>query len=342
MSLHRLLLLAAVASLLAAPSVGQLALNADTPKLSSLAFGWVSMSGVDPTLDAMASFAPTMLGIREAGYSLGGEVATGTFSFSGFDVDSGWQSAQTNLGPGVLRLVHYRFNSNTAEVAGMQLPPIVPPGTPPLLLNTFGDSVEVSYAQRIGTTGVGISLVPTDSATISVYQGGATMATGKSKTDYGYRVGAVAPLKGAPNVRVGANFSYQKDESTLTPNAAHPLVVLSGAVPDTDRYITRAYTLGASSRLAPRTTVYGSYQKIFGKGGSMDREAELIWFGVTQQLSDAVAVRANYLDGGLNVGLSCRTPIGLLIAAYTNKALLNAKDVLGTGDSLFVGIDIAR
>ncbi|HOS42969.1 MAG TPA: hypothetical protein PK794_04690, partial [Armatimonadota bacterium] len=78
MSLHRLLLLAAVASLLAAPSVGQLALNADTPKLSSLAFGWVSMSGVDPTLDAMASFAPTMLGIREAGYSLGGEVATGT------------------------------------------------------------------------------------------------------------------------------------------------------------------------------------------------------------------------------------------------------------------------
>ncbi|OPZ82910.1 MAG: hypothetical protein BWY76_02534 [bacterium ADurb.Bin429] len=341
MSLHRLLLLAAFASLLAASSFGQ-GLNADLPKLSSMAFGWVSMSGVDPTLDAMASFAPTMLGIREAGYFMGGEAATGTFSFSGFDIDSGWESAQTNLGPGVFRLAHYGFSSNTAEVAGMALPPGVPPGTPPLLLNTYGDSIEVSYAQRLGNTGVGISLVPSDSATVSIYQGGATVAAGKSKTDYGYRIGAVAPLKGAPNVRVGANFSYQKDESSLTPNAAHPLVIATGAVPDSGRYITRAYTIGASGNVAPRTTVYGSYQKIFGKGGSMDREAELVWFGVTQQLTNTVAVRANYLDGGLNVGVTCRTPVGLLIAAYTNKALTNAKDVLGDGDSLFVGIDIAK
>ncbi len=329
MSLTRLLVLCTVFVALAVPTFAQVP-GPELAKMSNLAFGWVSMSGVDPTLDAMASFAPTMLGIREAGFTTGGEVATGTFSFGDFDIDSGWESAQTNLGPGVMRAVHYGFQTNTAAVLGI----------PGVLVQTQGDSIELSYAQRIGTTGLGLSIVPQDSSSLHLSQGGVQVVQGKSKTDYGFRVGAVTPLKGKHQVRVGANYSYQKDGSDVS---LHPaLTGAAGWTTLSEKFVTRAATVGASGQLSARTTVYGSYQKIFAKGGSLDREDELIWFGVTQKLTDTVNVRANYLDGGLNVGFTWRTPVGMFIAAYTNKALTSAKDILGDGDAIFVGVDLAR
>ncbi len=343
MSLQRFSLLLA-ALLLAIPIFGQATLNADLPKMSNLAFGWVAMSGVDPSLDALASFAPTMLGLRDAGYGIGSEVATGTFSFGDFDVDSGWESGLINLGPGVFRVAHYDFRSNTAQVAGIALPPGMPPGTPPLLAQTDGESLELSYAQRIGKTSYGISVIPADSTGITILQGGFPVATGKSKADYGYRLGFVTPVERRHDIRLGVNYSYQKDQATLTPNPLHPLVIATGAVPTADTYRTQCYTVGASGKLTARTQLYGAYQKIVGKGSAMgfDRDSEQIWFGVNQSLTSILNLRVNYLQKGINVGLTCRTPVGLLIAAYTNKALVNANDVLGKGDALFVGIDIAK
>lgn len=341
---HRIVLLAAAFVLLAIPTFGQ-ALNADLPKMSNMAFGWVSMSGVDPSLDALASFAPTMLALRENGYGVGSEEATGTFSFGGFDVDSGWESGLVTLGPGVFRVAHYDFKSNTAQVAGIALPPVVPPGTPPLLVQTEGESLELSYAQRIGRTGYGISIIPADSTYVAIQEAGFPVASGKSKTDFGYRLGFVTPIETRHQVRLGVNYSYQKDHATLTPNPLHPLIIALGGVPQTtDTYRTQCYTVGASGKLFPRTQLYGAYQKIIGKGSLMgfDRDSEQIWFGVNQSLTDILNLRVNYLQKGLNVGLTCRTPIGLLIAAYTNKALVNANDILGKGDALFVGIDIAK
>lgn len=340
MSQQRILVMLAVIFMLTVPNFGQ-ALNADLPKMSNLAFGWVSMSGVDPTLDALASFAPTMLGLRDAGYNVGSESADGVFTFSEFKLNSSWESALTAVGPGVLRVVHYGFHSNTAPVVGMALPPGLPPGTPPLLFQTQGDSIELSYAQRVGPASVGLSVVPQDSTFIAMSQGGASAATGKTDTDYGYRLGVMTPLERKHDLRLGANFSYQKDNSSLTTNPLHPLVIAVGAVPQNGSFITHCSTVGLSGKLTSSTSLYGSYQKIYSKGNSLDRSAELIWFGVTQRVTSTFNVRVNYLEHGLNVGFSLRTPVGMLIAAYTDKALTNAKDVLGSGHDLFVGMDIA-
>jgi hypothetical protein len=336
---QRILLVFAVSFVLAASCFAQ-ALDSTLPKSSNLAFGWVSMSGIDPTLDAPASFAPTMVGLREMGYGMAGEFATGTFTFGKLDVDSGWQSAQANLGPGVVRLVHYNFRSNTEQAAGVALPPTMPAGTPPLLVHTSGDSIELSYGQRVKNTYVGVSVIPQDSTDVSVLQGGATVAEGTSKAGYGARAGFVTPVRGS--LRVGANYSWQKDSARLTPNPAHPLVVMTGVPATRGDYTTRCATAGFSGKPFARTTVYGSYQKIFANGDFMNRDAENIWFGVAQQLTKTVTVRANYLQKGFNAGFTVRTPIGLLIAAYTDKSLTNAKDVLGSGHALFVGIDLAK
>lgn len=62
----------------------------ELPKLSNLTFGWVSMSGVDPTLEMLTSFAPTTMALRDAGYRTGGEAVTGRIERRSWCLSGGW------------------------------------------------------------------------------------------------------------------------------------------------------------------------------------------------------------------------------------------------------------
>jgi len=300
------------------------------PKMSNLAFGWVSMSGVDPTLEMLTSFAPASMALRDAGYRTGGEAVTGQFDYSGFLINENFQSAMTALGPGVLRICHYGYDSNTAAVPGIPLPGV--------LANTNGEAVELSYAQRVGTTILGLSVIPEDSSYIALTGGGQPLVTGNSHTDYGARVGAIFQLP--KNLRLGCDYSYQKDHSTTTMSPA----ITGIPVPVTveDRYLTRCLTLGASKKVLPRTQVYGAYQEIIATGGALgDKIGDQRWLGVQQDLSNTFAIRVNYLEHGLNFSTQWRSPIGMLNVAYTHNALVNAKSMLGDGDAAFVSLAMA-
>lgn len=331
MKYRTLLMSLLVLGLLAAPVLAQLP-GPDLPKLSNLTFGWVSMSGVDPTLEMLTSFAPTSMALRDAGYHTGGEMVSGRMSFSDLDVNVNFESAMTALGPGLLRLCRYSYESNQATIKGM----------PAMPASTSGDSIELSYAQHVGPATIGISLVPQDSTDIAMFGGGQKMIDGTLRTDYGARAGAVIRLP--HTIRLGVDYSYQKDSGTLSVNPAlvNPLLAGNPWIESKDDFITRCGTIGASIKVRPKTTVYTAYQNILATGKTLGhRNADLVWGGVTQELATGLSVRANYLDGGGNYSVQWRSPIGIVNIAYTHKALMNAHDILGNGDAVFGALALA-
>jgi len=328
--MNRYALTAILPGLLALASLaGAQAPGPDLAKMSNLAFGWVSMSGVDPTLEMLTSFAPNAIALRDAGYRTGGEAVTGEMTFSDLEVSADFASAMVECGPGLLRICHFQYDSNLASIAGM-------PGIP---ARTNGESVEISYAQHVGAhTTLGVSVIPQDSSRVNMVMSGVNMVESESKTDYGARAGAVVSLP--HDVKLGFDYSYQRDSGTTRLNplltSAPDWIELQGD------FITRCNTVGLSKKLGEKTTVYTAYQNITATGLSTgDRAADLVWLGVTQNFTKDFAVRANYLDGGGNYSIMWRSPIGVLNLAYTHGALLNAKDILGTGDAAFASLAIA-
>ncbi|MHB9130164.1 MAG: hypothetical protein ACYDBB_03620 [Armatimonadota bacterium] len=329
-----LLTLLSVFLAVAMPTTAQMALpGPELPKLSNLAFGWVSMSGVDPTLGMLTSFAPAMIVVQDNGLHTAGEAVVGQFNFGDFNVTSNFESAITSYGPGLLRISHYGYKSNTQEIPGL--------GLPGILVNTGGDAIEVSYAQHVGKKGtIGVSWVPQDSSRIGLQSDGLNLIRGDTSTNFGARIGGILAV--SPSVKLGADFSYQEDTATIRYN---PLLFDDGADPDPANwiavdgdFITRCGTIGGSWQVTPRTLVYGSLQEILATGeDDYRRVATLRWFGVQQNLTKNFAVRANYLGGGGNFSVQWVTKFGIINAAYTHRALLNARDVLGVGNSAFVG-----
>lgn len=325
---NRLYLFAAVICLCAMTAWTQAPPGPELAKMSNLAFGWVSMSGVDPTLEMLTSFAPATMALRDAGYRTGGEAVAGRFTFGDLSVDSTFQSAMTSLGPGVLRLCHYAYSSNTAAIYGI----------PGMLGQTEGDAVEISYAQHVGKATLGFSLIPKDSSSVTLSNQGMTLVESESTTDYGLRGGAILRLN--DHVRLGYEYSYQEDsgKTSLSP-------LLTGAPVWLDSegdFITRCSTLGLSGRIGPKTMAYASYQEILATGSTLDRRlAKQRWAGVQHNFTDNFALRANYLEGGQNYSLQYKSPYGLVNLAYTHKALMNARDILGTGDAAFASLALA-
>lgn len=300
-------------------------------KFSNLTFGWVSMSGVDPTLPMLTSFAPPMIALRDAGYHTGGEGVMGVLSFGDLDVKSNFQSAMTACGPGIVRISHYAYDSNTAGLSSLQ------GALPGSVVDTDGDAIELSYAQHIGRGTLGVSLVPKDSSSAQLTLGGMSMVDAKTETDWGGRVGFIAPV--AKQLHLGADFSYQRDAQTGQINTMLMGAPAPAYVPANGSYATRCTSIGMSWQARPSTLAYGSYQFIRATGTTMTpRDAELIWFGVQQDISKRAALRVNYLDGGLNLSMQLRTAIGIANLAYTHKALMNARDILGEGDAAFIAL----
>jgi predicted porin len=204
---------------------------------------------------------------------------------------------------------------------------------------TNGEAIEVSYAQHVGkNASIGFSLVPKDSSSVTMVLSGQNMVESETKTDYGIRGGAVITLPG--KVKFGFNYSYQHDKGTTRLN---PL--LTGA-PDwvelQGTFNTRCTTVGLSKQVTPKALVYGSYQNITAAGLSTGtRKADMVRAGVMYNLTKNFAVRANYVDGGENYSFMYRSSVGILNVAYTHKALINAEDILGTGDAAFVALAVA-
>lgn len=301
----------------------------DLAELSNVAFGWVSMSGSDPTLEMLTSFAPTAMALRDADYSVGGEAVTGGFQFGDLEVTSTFGSVMASLGPGLLRVCEYKYDSNTANIAGL-------PGMP---ARTDGEAVEISYAQHVGKNAtVGFSLIPQDTSTVTMVMDGQTMIESESKTDYGLRGGAVVKLPG--EMKFGVNYSYQHDKGKTR---VSPL--LTGApdwIETKGTFHTRCATVGLSKQVTPKTLVYGAYQNIAVSGLSTGtRKSDQVRIGVQHHLTKNFAVRANYADGGANYSIMYQSPIGIVNVAYTNKALYDAQDILGTGDAGFVSLAVA-
>ena len=307
-------------------------LGPDLPKLSNLAFGWVSMSGLDPTLDMLTSFAPASLALRDNGYRTGGEAVAGHFDYSGFDVDSEFQSAMTAMGPGLFRICHYAYDSNVAPVIGIQIPSLS------TNTQTDGEAVELSYAQHVGKATVGVSVIPEDSSTVNLSMHGQNLVNGESTTDYGARAGVILPV--AENIRLGGEYSYQKD--TGVTRVSPMLTGAPGWVESSGSFLTRAATIGASAKLRPTTQVYSAYQDIVATGSTLGhRVGDQWWLGVQQDLSKTLAVRANYLERGENFSVQWRSPFGLMNIAYTHNALMNAESILGQGDAEFISLALA-
>ena len=317
---------------LASISSAQLASGADLAELSNLTFGWVSMSGVDPTLDMLTSFAPTTLALRDAGYRTGGETVTGEFNFGDLNVQSDFASVMTSVGPGMLRVCHYNYDSNLANIVGL-------PGMP---ARTEGEAIEVSYAQRVGEhVTLGLSVVPKDSSSVDMVTEGMTLVESETKTDYGARAGAVINLP--HDAKLGFDYSYQNGNSTTKYN---PLLLQlppeAGWQAVSGNFITRCGTLGFSKKFGSATTGYCAYQNILATGDGLGRRnADLVWAGVQQEVAKNLAVRVNYLDGGQNYSIQWRSPIGILNVAYTHHALVNAKEILGYGDAAFAALAVA-
>ena len=332
-----LLLSCLSAMLLTLPAFAQLSAP-NLPELSVLTFGWASMSGIDPTLDMFTAFAPTMIGLQDAGYRSGAEAVAGQFAFSGFHVDSNFESAIATAGPGLLRVAHYGYKSNQAALAG-EASLGLPPDT---LARTNGDAIELSYAQRCKDVVLGASLVPQDNAGVSLSgpslaQGGIASITGNANEAFGWRVGGTGQLP--KNIRIGADYSYQRSTSTALINMVDPEIPPIAQSAD---FINRVSTVGASWRACPNTLLYAAYQDILSTGSNQSRRhATNTWFGVQQNVSPKLVVRANYLSGGQNFSFTWQSPVGLITAAYTHKALTNAQDVLGSGDAFFGGVAFA-
>lgn len=301
----------------------------DLAKLSNVAFGWVSMSGADPTLDMLTSFAPTAMALRDAGYKTGGEAVTGGFQFGDLDVTSNFGSAMTSAGPGLLRICEYKYDSNLANIAGI-------PGMP---ARTDGQAVEISYSQHAGkNTTVGLSFVPQDTSTVTMVMAGQNMVESETKTDYGLRGGAVIKLPG--QTKVGINYSYQHDKGKTRVN---PLLTSAPDWIETKgTFNTRCATVGLSKQVTPKTLVYGAYQNIAVSGLSAGtRKSDQVRLGVMYNVTKNFAVRANYADGGQNYSIMYQSPIGIVNVAYTSKALYDAQDILGTGNAAFVSLALA-
>jgi len=323
------LALALLGTLALASLAGAQAPGPDLAKLSNLAFGWVSMSGVDPTLDMLTSFAPNSMALRDAGYRSGGEMVTGQFTFSDLEVTSEFASAMASCGPGLLRICQFKYDSNLANIVGL-------PGMP---ARTNGEAIEVSYAQHVGKhTTLGFSVVPKDSSSVDMVLGGQNMVESESQVDYGARAGAVIDLP--HDVKFGFDYSYQRDHGTTRLNplltSAPDWIELQGD------FITRCSTVGFSKKLDAKTTVYTSFQNITATGLSTgSKSADLVWIGVTRNFTKNFAIRANYLDGGGNYSIMWRSPIGIVNLAYTHDALKNAEEILGSGDAAFAALAIA-
>lgn len=312
---------------LAVPCLAQ-APGAELPKLSNLAFGWVSMSGVDPTIDTLTSFAPNMLCLQDNGFAKGGEAATGGLVFNDLEVTYNIESAMAKVGPGQLRLVHYGFDSNDAEI----------PGLPGMQTSTSGDALELSYAQRFGNIAAGVSLVPQDETTITLANGGMTLAEGTVDDSLGGRAGMIAYLP--HGVRLGANYSYQSDTGTMRLSPA-----ATGA-PDwitlQDDFITRCSTYGASWQATKKTQFYGAYQIITATGGNIGKRRETNeWFGMRHQLTPSLTLATNYLERSPNLMLGYRSKYGLITAAWTEKAIPAARSFLGEGYGAFISLSAA-
>ena len=319
-----LLVLTLVVGIAVSGNVSAQSPSPSLPIMSDMAFGWVSMSGVDPTLDLLTSFAPTMLCVHDAGYQTGGEYTEGVFTFGKFTVVENFQSVITDVGGGALRISHYGYTSNSAEL----------PGIPGAKVQTNGDSIDMSYAQRFGKTTLGVTVIPQDNADIQMNASGLAI-TGTAATDIGARLGAVQQLTN--KVRVGLEYSYQKDTATL--QLPVPLVptptTLSG------HYLVRCGTAGASWQITTSTKTYVAYQRLLGTGPDFLREGNQTWCGVSQNITKSLSVSANYFGGGQNCFISYRSKYGVFNIAYTHDALNSARDFLGHGNALFAGIDLA-
>jgi hypothetical protein len=344
-------------------SHAQIALDPSLPKLTNVTFGWVSASGVDPTLPLVNGFAPTMLALKDAGYTAGTEIDYGVFSFNDLTVNADIVSGLINIGPGTARLSRFSFASNNAPLTIMQTALNAGVET-----NTDGEAYELSYAQKVYKYGtqVGVSYIPRDVSTVNILlpanniQPTDTMwAHGEMRTDWGVRVGAVQPLP--YNISVGANYSYQMDRSYLNLESALVTHMTSGA--DTAgkqmeaQNITRCGTVGASWQALPNTTVYAAIQQIITSSDmGYKRKAELPWFGVQQSIGEKwlaklntvdggftknIMVRANSLDSGMNLMGTWVTKAGALTVSYTNGAVRSAKSELGHGNALIGGVNLA-
>ncbi len=265
------------------------------PVLSAVTFGWVSMSGIDPTSTAFSYFAPTMQGVTNAGYHYGFEGADGQFDFSGFHVDSNFESALMSLGSGTVRISRFAFQSNVgALVNGAALG--IPAGA---LTKTRGEAYEVAYAQDFGCITLGASVVPEDNADIRLSEGGTSLITGNVQNKFGGRFGTIVHLGKA--LRVGADYSYQDDRGNVLLN---PILVpgVAGWVPQSDDFLVRAGTVGAGWKVFPGTMLAFSYQYLLVKEDESTFRDHTYQqcASVQQNLTKNFTGQVVYISGGLS------------------------------------------
>lgn len=298
-------------------------------KLGNMAFGWISTSGSETTADTLSKYAAQSIVLKDRDKKVAVEIYNGTFSFSGFDVDTNTQSVLMDAGPGVVRIARKSFGSNVHPLQGLP--------TLPVKLN--GEAYELSYAQRFGDTSVGISIVPKDNTALHASSGSTTLIKGWARSDKGARLGVVQRLP--HGVRLGVDYSYQEfdTEAVLSP-------AFTGApapITQTEKFLQRCISYGASWQANPKTTLYLTEWDILDTGSVYQkRESNVTLAGVKYAFTPNINATLNSHNGRPNVHVNWITRNGIVQFDYTDGAIPTAQDLLGHGHSLFVGLTVMK
>lgn len=298
-------------------------------KLGNMAFGWVSTSGSETTADTLSKYAAQTVVLKDRGKKLAVELYNGTFSYSGFDVDTNTQSVLLDVGPGVARIARKSFGSNIHPLKNLP--------TLPVKLN--GEAYELSYAQRFGDTAVGVSIIPKDNTAMHATVGATTLIKGWARSGTGARIGVVQRLP--HGVRLGVDYAYQEfdTEAVLYP-------AFTGApspITQTEKFLQRCLSYGASWQCNPKTTLYLTEWDILDTGSVYKSRDSLVTIaGVKYAFTPNLNATLNSHNGRPNFHMNWITRNGIVQLDYTDGAIPTAEDLLGHGHSLFLGFTVMK
>ncbi len=298
-------------------------------KLGNMAFGWVATSGGEVTGDTCSKYASQNTVLIERGKSEAAEIYQGSFSFNGFNVDTSTQAVLVAVGPGVARISRKSFSSNMHPLEGLP--------TLPVKLN--GEAYELSYAQRFNNTSVGVSIIPKDNTALESSVGSTPLIKSWVHSKMGGRVGVTQFL---PNgVRLGLNYSYQEHDAKAT---LYPAFTKQSAnVEQTEKFLQRCVSYGASWQCNPKTTLYFTEWDILDTGSRFkSRESNVTSVGVKYAFTPNLNATVNSHDGSPNFHLNWITRNGIVQFDFTDGAIPTAKDLLGHGQSVFLGFTVMK
>lgn len=275
------------------------------------------------TTSAVSANPAGIVGLSAYGIERGTELDLGWTNFKqGPSVFSDIEIAIGQIGDGWWRFSRYGFNSTAAP-----LPLVLPEGA---TARFSGEAYLVGYGRQDGDLRWGVSYLPYDSTTLTVFtdspQGQVRMAKGRGYAGFAGRTGGQWLIN--EQLTLGSYYMYERDRTSLETIDGQ---TLRGG------YDSEALTTGLAWQPAMGTMLFASYQTGSIRGPNVDETIGLWCYGAEQFLSEHWSLRATNIDEAWG-----------LTATYYNGPAFNAgiswqpdgfrrtAEYLGNGDSLWL------